>query len=183
MVQKVERLAPPHVPLGLWLGRSVKDAELKALGGLTQLRALSFEGNFAHGVTDVGMKEIAELTELQALNLEHTGHTDAGMKELAGLTQLHSLDISWNDQVSDKGLKTLAGLNQLRTLRLERTAATDAGLREVAGLKQLEFLCLPGQVSSSSHHDPLLVLNDARRNVSPRSDEVTSCQSLSFPLC
>lgn len=45
-------------------------ADLKALGGLTQLRALSFEGNFAHGVTDVGLKEIAKLTALQALILD-----------------------------------------------------------------------------------------------------------------
>jgi len=110
---KVENLAPPDVPFGLWLGRSVKDADLKALGGLTQLSALSFEGNFAHGVTDVGLKEIAKLTELQALNLEHTWHTDAGMKELAALKQLRILRLG---QLAGAGLKELAGLEHLQSL-------------------------------------------------------------------
>ena len=127
---KVERLTLPHVPFGLWLGRSVKDADLKALGGLTPLRALSFEGNFAHGVTDAGLKEIAKLTQLQALNLEHTGHTDAGMKELAALKQLRILRLG---QLAGAGLK-LAGLEHLQSLDMISTSVTNAGMKELVGL-------------------------------------------------
>ena len=36
---KVPTLPSPTVPFGLWLGRSVKDADLKALSGLKQLQA------------------------------------------------------------------------------------------------------------------------------------------------
>ena len=57
--------------------------------------------------------------------------TDAGLKELAGLTQLQALLLSGKTQVTDAGLKELAGLTRLQTLDLTDTQVTGAGLKKL----------------------------------------------------
>ena len=52
---KVQSLPPPGVPFGLWLGRSVKDADLKPLAGLKQLHSLNLAQT---QVSDVGVREL-----------------------------------------------------------------------------------------------------------------------------
>src|SRR5206468_2949149 len=90
----VAKLLPPQQPFGL--DRSETD------------------------VTDAGVKELAGLKSLQALNLFNTKLTDAGLKELAGLKSLQTLDLSFT-QVTDAGLKELGGLKGLQTLYLTAT--------------------------------------------------------------
>jgi hypothetical protein len=82
-------------------------------------------------VTDVGLKELAGLTDLQTLNLDVNRITDAGLKELAALTSLQTLDLN-TTQVTNQGLKELARLKNLKTLNLGFTKVTDAGLKELA---------------------------------------------------
>src|SRR5262245_54625575 len=55
----VQSLPRPGVPFGLWLGRGVKDADLKVLAGLHQVQALNFEDPYTYAVTDAGLKELA----------------------------------------------------------------------------------------------------------------------------
>ncbi len=55
---------------------------------------------------------------------------DAGLKELAGLKNLTALDLH-TTEVTDAGLKELAGLTTLTMLNLDRTKVTDAGLKEL----------------------------------------------------
>ena len=92
-------------------------------------------------VTDVGLKELAQLKSLQALNLNLTEVTDAGLKELARLKSLQALDLS-DTQVTDAGLKELARLKSLQALGLSDTQVTDAGLKVLTGLKSLQTLDL-----------------------------------------
>jgi Leucine-rich repeat (LRR) protein len=115
------------------LGPKVKDAGLKLLAGLKQLKLLNLQNT---QVTDGGLKHLAGLKQLRSLLLFNAKVTDAGLKELAGLKQLRSLDFS-KTKVTDAGLKHLAGLKQLQTLELRHTKVTDAGLKHLAGLKQL----------------------------------------------
>jgi hypothetical protein len=132
-------LPPPPAPFGLDLSLTlVRDAGLKELAGLKQLRILDLWGT---RVTDAGLKELAGLKQLQVLNLHDTPVTDAGLKELAGLNQLRGLDLALTE-VTDAGLKELAGLKQLQVLNLWGTRVTNAGLKELAGLKQLQVLNL-----------------------------------------
>ena len=83
---KLDVLPPPEFPFGLSL-QSVTDVELKDLAELTQLQSLDLGGT---EVSDVGLRELAELKQLQTLNLRGTKVTsdDAGLKDLAGLKQL-----------------------------------------------------------------------------------------------
>jgi hypothetical protein len=57
-------------------------------------------------VSDLGLKELAALRNLQVLSLHQTPVTDAGMKELAGLKNLRLLELS-GTQVTDVGVKEL----------------------------------------------------------------------------
>ena len=86
-------------------------------------------------VTDAGLKEIAGLKQLTALELYDTQITDAGLKDLAGLTNLVELSL-WSTKISDAGLKELAGRKKLTWLNLRKTKITDAGLKEVARLQE-----------------------------------------------
>ena len=73
---------------------------------MKQLQALNIEGNYAYGVTGVGLKALAPLNQLQALCLEHTD-TGAGMNEIAALKQLRTLTLG---RLVDEGLNELAVL-------------------------------------------------------------------------
>jgi internalin A len=92
-------------------------------------------------VTDVGLKELAGLKNLQTLDLRHTKVTDAGLKEIAGLKSLQFLLLN-DTQVTDAGLKQVAALKSLQFLHLFYTNVTDAGVKELAGLKRLRWLSL-----------------------------------------
>ena len=58
--------------------------------------------------------------------------TDAGLKELAPLQSLTALDLSFTD-LTDAGLKELAALPNLTALRLINTGVTGAGLANCLG--------------------------------------------------
>ena len=117
----------PVVEVDLF-NRQVADADLKELAQLKQLQSLNLH---CTEVTDAGLKELAALKQLQSLNLVGTKVTDAGLKELAAVKPLQMLDLH-GTQVTDAGLKELAALKNLQSLDLGYTKLTDAGLKELA---------------------------------------------------
>lgn len=90
-------------------------------------------------IDNAGLKELAQLQNLQAVDLSHTKVTDAGLKELAALMNLHSVDLGAS-AVTDAGLRELAAVKSLQKLYFGSTAVTDAGLKELAGLRSLQTL-------------------------------------------
>ena len=86
--------------------------------------------------------ELAELTTLTRLDLDHTEITDAGLSALNHLTGLQTLVLN-ETPVTDEGLSALTGLTDLQTLFLSGTRITKAGLRQLAAVD--EFLC-PGGI-------------------------------------
>jgi hypothetical protein len=119
----------------------VADAGLERLTGLDDLATLELFHAWAVG--DEGMKSVARLGGLHALDICGTRVTDAGLAELAGCTQLTSLRVG-GLRVTDAGLKSLAGMTRLSNLDLTGTDVTDEGLREVARHRGLEDLNLQG---------------------------------------
>ena len=110
------------------------------LAGFKSLKALNLNGN---GLTDAGLKSLAQLKTLQTLNLNLSGNmriTDAGLAELQGLQHLlPSLDLS-NTRVTDAGMKEVAALKGLQALNLNHTAVGDEGLAELKRLPALKSL-------------------------------------------
>jgi len=117
----------------------ITDAGLPCLAHLTQLNDL----NLSHtGVTDAGLSHLAGLTRLGTLGLGYTHVTDFGLPYLASLTRLRMLDLSNCQQVTDMGLQYVTGLRQLDILSLSYTQVTDAGLTHLTALPQLRILDL-----------------------------------------
>ena len=94
-------------------------------------------------ITDAGLEQLCNMTQLQRLDLSHTQITDAGLEHLEGLTQLQDLWL-YDTNVTDAGLEHLNGLTQLQVLWLYDTDVTDAGLEYLNGLTQLQVLSLYG---------------------------------------
>jgi internalin A len=138
---QVVKLPSPAAAFGLHLfGSKVRDVGLKDLAALKNLQALNLRFN---QVSDAGLKELTALKNLRILNLGFTYVSDAGLKELAALENLEALEL-FRTQVTAVGLKELAGLKKLQTLDLGGTQVTDTGLKELSGLKSLQALNLNG---------------------------------------
>ena len=125
--------------LAVELGRKkVTDADLKTLGVLTSVRELNVGGVSVtdkngksvyspSGITDEGLKSIANMTELRKLQLDGANVTDTGLKHLSGLKNLTDLTLS-NTKVTDAGMETLSKLPKLATLMVFETKVTESGV-------------------------------------------------------
>jgi len=132
------RLGPPSTwprPLAVAIARALD----KPVSNLTeddalQVRKLDFSGN-----TDlVDLTPLAELTQLQRLDLDGTGVTN--LRPLKPLTQLQNLGLNGNADLVD--LTPLVSLTQLRGLGLNDTGVKDLG--PLKSLTQLQVLGLGG---------------------------------------
>lgn len=97
------------------------------------------------GVTDEGLKHLAQLKNLRVLILPHSGITDKGLVHLKDLKNLREL---WLDFLSltDAGLVHLKGLTKLKVLRFHGSKITDEGMENLKGMRDLEDLQLGGAI-------------------------------------
>ena len=77
-------------------------------------------------ITDDGLKDIAQLQNLVALELGGTKITDKGLSEVAELQNLKLLNLN-GTKITDTGLKALVQLPNLESLFLLHTQITDEG--------------------------------------------------------
>ena len=152
---------------------------LSRLGRFKKLRFLMpgvrphFMGTYfwKNPITDRGLAYLANLTQLEALELDEGQFTDCGLVGLRNLTSLESLRIM-SRHVTDAGLKNLAGMRGLRQLSLSFSPITDAGLLPLAGFKHLQRLDLSG-TSISDEGLPLLVGFSNLKDLQLRATGVT----------
>jgi hypothetical protein len=136
-IGEVHRYLNAGIPV-FEMHRETKDEDLKRIPKL----------QFAFGlilcntkVTDVGMRDIANLKNLTKLDLLGTQVTDTALNEIAKLKNLTSLELS-GDQVTDAGMKEIASLTKLTKLRLFGTKVTASGMKEIGKLDNLTYLDL-----------------------------------------
>lgn len=92
-----------------------RDSDLACLSGLTDLEWLGLVGP---GIGDDGIRYLAPLTNLEMLYLGGSLNlTDAGLKYLADMHQLERLDI-YNSRITARGLSHLHHLKALRSIRI-----------------------------------------------------------------
>ena len=100
---------------GLICRPPITDADLVHLKSIGNLRELRFAKESQ--ITDAGLVQIAELTELSYLSLYGTQVTDDGLRYLERLAKLQILSLS-NTGISDAGLLHLQGMSRLGRLDL-----------------------------------------------------------------
>lgn len=125
-----------------FLGLSLEDVALKALGGCAQLEYLRIsKGSF----TDDGLAALGRIRTLARLNLEGGGAvTDAGFAALfSQLARLQTLSVG-HVALSDQSAAALAKLPQVTTLDLSRSGLTDVGLMTLAAAPRLRLLNVRG---------------------------------------
>ncbi len=129
----------------------------------TMLKKLDMKGT---GITDAGLEQLSQLTELTELGLSDTAITDEGLRHVKQLSRLKNLYLG-GTMVSGEGLINLRGLRNLEVLNLRDTFVTDAGLANLRELDQMLVLYLGGtQVSDDglSHLQGLTKLTGVNVN-------------------
>jgi len=103
------------------------DAALEQLGGLSQLRVVARAAELkSDRITGAGLESLANLSELEKLDLSDTNITDAGLKHLSRLIHLSDLNLR-DTRISDAGLDHLTGLKNLHYLSIGLTRVTHDG--------------------------------------------------------
>jgi hypothetical protein len=146
----LERLVPTLSDRTLALdlrGTRVTDAGLKHLRGLSRLSELSLGGladpsglTSLGSITDTGLDQVAQLSGLRELTLDHTAITDAGLARLRPSSELADLTLREN-HLRGSGLAHLKGMN-LTHLLIEDPDLDDDELRHLAGQVKLQYLML-----------------------------------------
>jgi hypothetical protein len=121
--------------------RTTVDTDLARIGHLHGLRWLRCSK--IDQCTDAGISSLAELRELQELDLYDAQVTDAGLVHLAGMVQLEALHLG-GSRVRGPGLVALRGLQRLRWLSLEDTPLEDSALPHLFALGALRTLVVWG---------------------------------------
>ena len=111
------------------------DAGMVVVGKITSLEVLSLSA----GVSDEGLAQLKNLTNLRWLSTGDRGVTDKGLACLAALTNLEYLCLE-GAQVSDGGLIHLKNMSKLKSLRLYGTRVTEKGFAHLENLQNLEEL-------------------------------------------
>lgn len=103
------------------------DAQMALLAPLSeQIAWLKLGGT---KITDVSLKEIAKLKNLNKLYLEHTGITDAGIAQIKNLPYLEYINLVAT-KVTDSGLKDIVTMKGLRSVYLWQSAVTDSAVAQ-----------------------------------------------------
>lgn len=122
------------------------DVELRELRGMTQLTSLKLGG--CAGITDEGLRYVAEMPNVQRLELNGTSITDRGIELLRSLKGLKHLSLSWT-HASDEGVAALAGCEQLEHVDLGGTYCGDGAIRAFASKPKLRHF-ISGQKTSNA---------------------------------
>jgi hypothetical protein len=90
---------------------------------------------------DSPIARVADLRQVQLINLDHSLVTDGDLVHLRPLRCLRTLYL-WGTNVGDAGIGNIADLAEIRILGLQRSLITDAGVERLRGLKNLVTLNL-----------------------------------------
>jgi len=91
-------------------------------------------------VGDRDAARLAELKDLESLDLSLTLISDIGMQRLKPLNNIRELGLYSVEHITDTGISYIRGWNQLRRLNLRGTDITDTSMEYVAGFPALTHL-------------------------------------------
>jgi len=124
-----------------------KSVHLAKLRQSTALRALVMQQNV--DLTDDSMKYVAQLPQLEYLDLWHTNISDEGVKQLGTLKALKRLNIKVNFQrggplITAASADAIAQMDSLEILDAGNVGDVDEFINKISGLKNLKSLSIGG---------------------------------------
>lgn len=137
-----------------------EDVLLKALAEMPQLEELQLNES---KISNKGLEALARLKNLKKLGLRGTKITDAGIPALAAFEKLEHLELGVNLQITDKGAPAIAKLKSLRYLDLHLTRVLDEGMKSIATMDHLRGLYFMNTRSTAKGLKALGALKDLER--------------------
>ena len=131
---------------GLW-GLALSDFNLDSIAQLSQLESLDIGGS---KVTDRGAADLAALTNLHTLGLSETVISARGIAPLAKLPHLARLNLWKSERVDDKAAAHFAAMPAIETLELTETGITDKTLDALEQVKTLKDVYVGGTAVSEA---------------------------------
>jgi hypothetical protein len=122
------------------------DVMIQEVSSLEHITALKLGGS--RSVTDAGVRHLSGLSRLRYLDLSGTSITDQGLEVLLALPELETISLAWT-RVTDAGLANLSGCERLVNVNLQGTSCGDGALRALAGKARLSQLRTGGTVTDA----------------------------------
>lgn len=123
-------------------GFGITNRGLKVIANFNRLKYLDLRAN---PVTDEGLGVLEACDSLETLSLDGTQVTGKGLANLLMLPNLTTVSFGAYQNgapVDDEGMEVLGQMAQLKSLSLNGTKVTDAGMKFLRGLRNLENLSL-----------------------------------------
>ncbi len=139
---------------------NVDEKEIIILADLTDLEELQL---FGTKISDTGLKALTKIKNLKRLGLNNTKITDEGIATLKAFDNLERLDIGYNPQLTDKCLPALVEMKSLKYLDLHYTKITDEGLKTLAKMDFLTGLHLVSTKTTATGLKHLATLKNLER--------------------
>ncbi|HWC88695.1 MAG TPA: hypothetical protein VG433_03550, partial [Pirellulales bacterium] len=111
---------------------------------LPKVPALQFDLQQLESVNDESLSHLANVKDLNVINLSHSRITSAGIARLGAVGGLWHLYIYDNPQLDNAAAERLGELKQLKGLNLNGSTVGDEGLDALDGLVNLQYLVLRG---------------------------------------
>lgn len=136
-------------------GKTVNDANLPLLAGLTELEELSTDGT---ALSDTGYKHLSQFPKLRSLALFHPSwaskeFTGIGLAHLKALANLQRLTFA-GSTAGDEALEAVSQVTQLREFSTWHTAQTQAGNQHLKKLTNLTSLRIGQRLPRNKDHAP-----------------------------
>ncbi|HZO85698.1 MAG TPA: hypothetical protein VFC26_10805 [Verrucomicrobiae bacterium] len=122
---------------GLDAKGQMTDALLERISLLGHITSLDLNGS--KQLTDAGARFLANVPNLEHLDLSGTEITDRGLEVLRRLKKLRSLKLSWT-RITDAGAAHLSNCDGLERLDLSATRTGDGAIKALAGKRNLRYV-------------------------------------------
>jgi hypothetical protein len=117
-----------------WIERLGGKVERNAQGKVVRV---TLRGSW---VNDAEMLRLAQMPDLEQLDLSHTRITDEGLLRLKPAPKIRDLNLFYAEWITDQGMTAIRGWKHLKRLNVRGTRISDGTLEIISGITGLESL-------------------------------------------
>jgi hypothetical protein len=109
-------------------------------------------------INDAEMLHLAELPDLEKLDLSHTRITDEGLLRLKAAPKISDLNLYYAEWITDQGMTAIRNWKHLKRLNVRGTRISDATLEIVSHMSGLEAIDIANTAVTDNGLDQLITL-------------------------